>query len=66
MGKFNVKSIKGYEENQGLQIQSEQNGETKLKLGAGLLSDVSKSTIKMEVTHIERERIQKINTALKE
>lgn len=59
MGKFNVKSIKGYEENQGLQIQSEQNGETKLKLGAGLLSDVSKSTIKMEVTHIEREKIEK-------
>lgn len=60
MGKFNMQSLRGYDANKGMNTEvEEQAAEPKVKLGAGLLSDVSKETIKMELTQIPREKIQK-------
>lgn len=60
MGKFNMQSLRGYDANKGMNTEvEEQTAEPKVKLGAGLLSDVSKETIKMELTQISREKIQK-------
>ena len=60
MGKFKMKPLNGYDENKETEKELEEQTEVpKLKLGAGLLSNVSKETIKMELTQIPREKIQK-------
>ena len=60
MGKFKMKPLNGYDENKETEKELEKQTEVpKLKLGAGLLSDASKETIKMELTQIPRDKIQK-------
>ncbi len=59
MGKFTMKSITGGENLDELKNKDDEQREEKVQVGAGLLSDVSKDTVKMELTHIPRNQILK-------
>ena len=59
MGKFTMKSITGGENLEELKNMEDEVKEEKVQVGAGLLSDISKDTVKMELTHIPRNQILK-------
>ena len=55
MGKFKMPSVKALEQETG---QAENTGE-KFRVGTGLLSDVSKSSVIMKITNVPRSKIKK-------
>lgn len=57
MGKFNIDSIKGLDRVE--KIKNNTDDEKTVRVGAGLLSDVSKSVIKMEIINVPREQLVK-------
>ena len=59
MGKFTMKSITGGADLEELKQKENTQEKNEVQVGAGLLSDISKDTIKMELTHIPRNQILK-------
>ena len=55
MPKFNVGMIRGA----NTEPEQEKVAENKIKVGAGLMSDVSKNAVKMKITHISRSELDK-------
>ncbi len=55
MPKFNVGMIRGTNE----EPEQKEISENKIKVGAGLMSDVSKNAVKMKITHISRSELDK-------
>lgn len=61
MSKFNVTKLRGISEevNNNETTENNETIENKVKVGAGLMSDVSKSAVKMKVTHVFRNELDK-------